>query len=64
MDFWIFVIVLVLGVTAIEAIKDIVKKRAIGSKELESLHQDIALMKKDIEEVKEYLADLIIQNDR
>lgn len=64
MDFWTFLIVIILGVTTIQAVQDIMKRRAVGGKELDSLREEITTIRQDIEEIKESIADLIIHNDR
>jgi len=69
MDFWLAAVIIVVTVVTIEAVKDIMKKRAVTNgelsnlrNELSSLQQDIDGIKKDIEEIKTYMADLVIKS--
>ena len=64
MEFWTAVVILVLGVSIVQAIQEVAKRRVTSAQELEPIRQDIAHIRKDLEEIKESIADLIIQQDR
>ena len=66
------IVVLVLGLAgivyrivtqSIQSHKEIKMAQTVGNNELEGLRQDIALLIKDMQQVKEFLADLIIHRD-
>jgi len=64
MGFWPLIVTMILGIVVIEAIKDVAKHRMVNKNELKTLQEDITEIKKELQEIKESIADLIIKSDQ